>query len=173
MTSTYQGTSAKMSSSNLSHEDAIKSSRKDQDAESILEAIEVGSTHDDQDSGEFDDPEKAPTQASLTKHDPATSVTTAQDWTGVDDPGNPHNWSTFKKAYHFWPVSGQRVIAKSETRIDSLYTGGISWLRLHHWKQYHLARKSRLTRVFSCLSNGSNCSTYSLCYRARTGTYDR
>ncbi|KAF1983308.1 putative bicyclomycin resistance protein [Aulographum hederae CBS 113979] len=31
---------------------------------------------------------------------PATRVVTAQDWSGPDDPENPHNWSNLKKGYH-------------------------------------------------------------------------
>jgi len=31
---------------------------------------------------------------------PTTPAVTALDWTGPDDPDNPHNWSLSKRAYH-------------------------------------------------------------------------
>ncbi|OCK79152.1 MFS general substrate transporter [Lepidopterella palustris CBS 459.81] len=36
---------------------------------------------------------------------PTTRVVTAQDWTGPDDPENPHNWSMWIRAYHTIPPS--------------------------------------------------------------------
>jgi hypothetical protein len=37
------------------------------------------------------------------RHDPELAVkrvVTAQDWTGPDDPENPHNWSLSKRMWH-------------------------------------------------------------------------
>lgn len=34
-------------------------------------------------------------------------ITTAQDWTGPDDPGNAENWSGGKKAYHVFYIGLQ------------------------------------------------------------------
>ena len=31
---------------------------------------------------------------------PAQRTPTAQDWTGPDDPENPHNWPLWKRLYH-------------------------------------------------------------------------
>lgn len=78
---------------------------EDREAESILEAIEVGSTHNEKSSSnEFEDVEKQySSQTSKPGHDPATT-TAVLDWTGPDDPGNPQNWSRWKRSYHFWPV---------------------------------------------------------------------
>ena len=59
--------------------------------ESIAAAIEVGSTHSNNIETEHD-LEKA--------HEPVQRVVTAQDWNGSDDPENPLNWPTWKKAYH-------------------------------------------------------------------------
>jgi hypothetical protein len=71
------------------------------EAESIQEAIEVGSSHDGEIGyRDHDDLEKASTTHSKTNHDPATRVVTAQDWNGPDDPDNPHNWGRLKKACH-------------------------------------------------------------------------
>lgn len=94
-----------MASTEAPQQSQTKSHGEDQETESILEAIEVGNTHDEK-STEFHDIEKTPTPTSGTSHEPATTVNTALDWTGPDDPDNPHNWSAFKKAYHFWPVRG-------------------------------------------------------------------
>jgi hypothetical protein len=33
-------------------------------------------------------------------HNAISRVVTAQDWTGPDDPENPHNWSLFKRIWH-------------------------------------------------------------------------
>ena len=40
------------------------------------------------------------------RHEPATKVTTAQDWTGPDDPGNPYNWSLGKRICHTFMGGG-------------------------------------------------------------------
>lgn len=51
-----------------------------------------------------DDVEKA--QSSSSTHDQhTTNVVAADDWDGPDDPGNPQNWSGFKKTYHFFPIA--------------------------------------------------------------------
>jgi len=39
-------------------------------------------------------------RSSSSKKDAATRTVTAQDWTGPDDPENPHNWPRKKKIYH-------------------------------------------------------------------------
>jgi hypothetical protein len=36
----------------------------------------------------------------------AKRAVTAQDWTGPDDPENPHNWSILKRCYHTALVGG-------------------------------------------------------------------
>lgn len=57
------------------------------------------------------DPEKQSThhtQRSSTPNPDATQgITTAQDWTGPNDEGNPHNWSLGKKLYHLIMVGFQ------------------------------------------------------------------
>lgn len=80
------------------------------DEESILVAIEVGSTEDgepgDKEKSDHNNLEKTPTRASRTSSKRShRSVTTAQDWDGPDDPDNPYNWSTWKKMGHFWPTA--------------------------------------------------------------------
>lgn len=72
------------------------------EAESILDAISVGSRDDvhDGDKQDIDDLEKATTRGSRTSQPPVERIKTAQDWTGPDDPGNPMNWSHFKKWRH-------------------------------------------------------------------------
>lgn len=48
-----------------------------------------------------DDLERAVTEKSHhTSQGNATKVVTALDWTGPDDPENPENWSSGKKAFH-------------------------------------------------------------------------
>ena len=43
----------------------------------------------------------ATSNANHSKHgSPARKVVTAQDWTGPDDPENPHNWPLWKRLYH-------------------------------------------------------------------------
>jgi hypothetical protein len=34
------------------------------------------------------------------QHNVISRVVTAQDWTGPDDPENPHNWPLFKRIWH-------------------------------------------------------------------------
>lgn len=36
---------------------------------------------------------------------PASQPVTAQDWTGPDDPENPHNWSLLKRCLHIFPIA--------------------------------------------------------------------
>lgn len=51
-----------------------------------------------------DDPEKALSLSS--NHDQHTTIArAADDWDGPNDPGNPQNWSGFKKTYHFFPIA--------------------------------------------------------------------
>ena len=38
---------------------------------------------------------------------PQQRITTAQDWSGLDDPGNPINWALSKKAYHVAMLGSQ------------------------------------------------------------------
>jgi hypothetical protein len=65
------------------------------------------------DSESIQEPEKVLTRAateataSANHYDPeghpVRRVVTAQDWTGPDDPENPHNWSLLKKIWHTIP----------------------------------------------------------------------
>jgi hypothetical protein len=48
--------------------------------------------HDDSDSPDHD-----------VESTPVHRVVTAQDWTGPNDPENPHNWSIGKRVYHTVP----------------------------------------------------------------------
>lgn len=96
---------------------AEKAHGQDADAESILEAIEVGSSHDgDSQLRTGHDLEKAPTEVDK-GHAPATRTVTAQDWNGPDDPDNPQNWTFLKKALHFWPTA---ILAFAVTTGSSL-----------------------------------------------------
>ena len=36
---------------------------------------------------------------------PASQSITGQDWTGPDDPENPHNWSLLKRCLHIFPIA--------------------------------------------------------------------
>ncbi|GAB1731345.1 hypothetical protein NU195Hw_g5219t1 [Hortaea werneckii] len=51
------------------------------------------------------DPEK--TMSETAHHDtpPASQSITGQDWTGPDDPENPHNWSLLKRCLHIFPIA--------------------------------------------------------------------
>ena len=68
------------------------------ESESIASAL-GGNDEDENDDMSHDDLEKATTQASHGKHEPATRIVTAVDWTGPDDPGNPLTWPLWKRAY--------------------------------------------------------------------------
>lgn len=57
------------------------------------------SSSDIEEGGGGTDVERAVTSKSERERK-VTRVVTAQDWTGPDDPENPHNWSTFKKTWH-------------------------------------------------------------------------
>lgn len=134
-----------------------KAQTEEREAESILEAIEVGSTHDGKESVQSYDLEK--NSGSTSKQDPASA---ALDWTGPDDPGNPQNWSTWKKARHFWPVSSW--YRPAGLRLTDRCLGSVPWLRLHDRQFHHLSRKSRHSRIFRCLSNSCNRPSHSLRY---------
>jgi hypothetical protein len=56
--------------------------------------LESSSSEDGQDS----DLEAATSRRS--EHHSIGRVVTAQDWTGPDDPENPHNWSLLKRSWH-------------------------------------------------------------------------
>lgn len=47
---------------------------------------------------------------------------TAQDWDGADDPGNPLNWSPWKRHYHIVPIA---IISFSATIGSSIYTPAV------------------------------------------------
>lgn len=87
------------------------------ESESIASAL-VGSEHGDDDEVEHD-LEKATTQASTSKHEPATRIVTAVDWTGPDDPENPLIWPLWKKAYQTIAIGS---LAFSVTAGSSLIT---------------------------------------------------
>jgi hypothetical protein len=57
------------------------------------------------------DLEKASTHHTLgsgaVKAEATQRIATAQDWTGPDDEGNPHNWKFSKKLYHLVMVGLQ------------------------------------------------------------------
>ena len=53
------------------------------------------------------DVEKIATEQADQDGSPAKPVMTALDWTGVDDPENPENWTTGKKAFHICYVGIQ------------------------------------------------------------------
>lgn len=71
----------------------------------MLESIEAGCKYNEKDSSRSSDVEK-----SKTDDTPAPEETVAVlDWDGPDDPGNPVNWSAWKKARHFYPVSRRAI----------------------------------------------------------------
>jgi hypothetical protein len=39
-------------------------------------------------------------ESKRSEHHAVSRVVTAQDWTGHDDPENPHNWGIYKRAWH-------------------------------------------------------------------------
>lgn len=63
----------------------------EQEAESVMSALEVGRPSDDRDSLDDRDLEKAVTQPDGKGHEPATKTVTAQDWDGPDDPEVTHS----------------------------------------------------------------------------------
>lgn len=104
--------------------------RSEAEVESILSAIEVGSENDISPAGDrADDPEKA---AAAQDQEPIKRTVTAQDWSGPDDPENPQNWTTAKKAYHtaatallgFAVTCGSSMITPGTPEIQQLF--GIS-----------------------------------------------
>jgi hypothetical protein len=58
-------------------------------------AIGVGSESDSEEERGAKDIE-----AGHPEHTPVAKTVTAQDWTGPDDPENPHNWPLKKRAWH-------------------------------------------------------------------------
>lgn len=100
-----------------------KSNTKDDlqmESESIASAL--GGTNDneiDDDDGTPNDLEKAKTQTDHSIHEPATRIVTAVDWTGSDDPGNPHNWPMWKKIYQTLAIG---ILAFAVTAGSSLIT---------------------------------------------------
>ncbi|KAI6861390.1 putative MFS polyamine transporter [Hortaea werneckii] len=51
------------------------------------------------------DPEKTMNETAHHDIPPASQPVTAQDWTGPDDPENPHNWSLLKRCLHIFPIA--------------------------------------------------------------------
>lgn len=100
--------------------DGTKSRDAQFDTESLESATSGDNGHVDH---EQHDLEKATTQHSNRgHHEPATRVVTAVDWTGPDDPGNPHNWSLLKRCYHTFAVG---AISFAVTAGSSLITPAI------------------------------------------------
>jgi hypothetical protein len=66
--------------------------------------LEKASTHHTQGSG-------------AVKSERAQRIATAQDWTGPDDEGNPHNWKFSKKLYHLVMVALQAFTTYGPFRI--------------------------------------------------------
>lgn len=99
------------------------------EADSILEAIEVDSSHASLQGDADKDPEKAIAEGAETGYEPATKTVTAQDWTSLDDPENPHNWSMFKRIMHVWAVAslgmavtiGSSIITPATPEIEKLF----------------------------------------------------
>ena len=59
------------------------------------------SSHPDQLDETRDIEKIATSNAQQSKHgSPAQRAVTAQDWTGPDDPEDPHNWPLWKRIYH-------------------------------------------------------------------------
>ncbi|KAK5081633.1 hypothetical protein LTR05_007766 [Lithohypha guttulata] len=78
-------------------------------------------THNPSDKVEHDIERTATEQSPSTPHKPER-VTTALDWTGPEDPENPENWSTGKKAFHIAYVGLQCFVV---TFGSSVYTPAI------------------------------------------------
>lgn len=95
------------------------------DAESIASAQSSDNTQPHSEH----DLEKATTRQSHgSHHEPATRIVTATDWSGPDDPGNPHNWSLPKKCYHTFAVG---AISFAVTVGSSLITPAIPEIAEH------------------------------------------
>ena len=96
----------------------------DIDAESIASALTGDNAQYEQ-----HDLEKAKTSHSNTSNlAPATRVVTAVDWSGPDDPGNPHNWNLWKRIYHTWAVG---AISFAVTAGSSLITPAVPDIAQH------------------------------------------
>lgn len=75
------------------------------------------------------DLEKTVTQNTSSAHQPATRTVTAQDWSGPDDPENPHNWSLLKRCLHIFPIAflsfavtaGSSMITPSTSEIAEAF----------------------------------------------------
>jgi hypothetical protein len=98
--------------------------------ESVLEALGVDSAsasiNEDTTPKDLEKALTLDTQHSKTNHAPATRVTTAQDWSGPDDPDNPQNWSLLKRCMHIFPIAflsfavtaGSSMITPSTPEIE-------------------------------------------------------
>ena len=62
------------------------------------------------------------------KRSNVTRIITAQDWTGPNDPENPFNWSTWKRAYH---TSVPALLGFLVTLGSSIYTPGVTDIMEH------------------------------------------
>lgn len=91
------------------------------DAESIASALSG-------DDGQHDLEKAATQQSHGSHHEPATRIVTAVDWTGPDDPGNPHNWTLLKQSYHTFAVG---AISFAVTAGSSLITPAIPEIAAH------------------------------------------
>lgn len=61
-------------------------------------------------SDQSNDLENMTTEKSQDVVEAPSKVTTAQDWTGFDDPENAENWPASKKAYHVSYVGMQSFV---------------------------------------------------------------
>lgn len=119
--------------------DSHKPADHEAEVESILEAVEVGSSHDgDQDDHQDNDLEKSTTRASRASSKRSRQLLkTAQDWDGPDDPENPYNWSTWKKMRHFWPTA---FLAFAVTTGSSLIAPAFEALQ----EEFHVSRTASI-----------------------------
>ncbi|KAL9532684.1 Polyamine transporter [Sphaerulina musiva] len=97
----------------------LENSSRETEVESILEAIEVGNSHDVEEYILEQTEPEGPGRVHEAHQLSSTRVRPAQDWDGPHDPGNPLNWSSARKARHFWPVA---LLSFSTTTAASLIT---------------------------------------------------
>ncbi|KAK5107717.1 hypothetical protein LTR62_000739 [Meristemomyces frigidus] len=87
------------------HHPTLTPSDLQAEEEAIEGAIEVDGESPSPYANHDNDPEKAITEQSHTAHEPIARIVTAQDWSGPNDPDDPHNWTLLKRSMHIFPIA--------------------------------------------------------------------
>ena len=104
-----------------------------------------------------------------------TKVTTAKDWSGPDDPGNPQNWSGKKKIFHtLVPALQCFTVYVYPLHIDlASVHEPMTNLVQHIWVFRIHSQRPISPRTLRCITRSGNITTLTLRPRPGVWTDDR